>query len=58
MTKGATGYQYPYDAFAYFTNPAVANSPRSKDGYILISAGPDRIYGTNDDICSFGAVVP
>jgi prepilin-type N-terminal cleavage/methylation domain-containing protein len=30
--------------------------PRSQDGYILISAGPDRLYGTLDDITSFGGV--
>jgi prepilin-type N-terminal cleavage/methylation domain-containing protein len=56
--KSNSNYVYPYDAFAYFRNPAVANAPRAKDGYILISAGPDRVYGTNDDICSFGAVLP
>jgi len=33
-----------------------AGVPRSKDGYILISAGPDRIYGTADDITTFGNV--
>jgi hypothetical protein len=53
-----TAYQYPYDAFPYFQNPNTPNIPRQKDGYILISAGPDRIYGTNDDICNFGDVVP
>lgn len=52
------GYQYPYDAFPYFQNPNSPTSPRQKDGYILISAGPDRIYGTDDDICSFGDVKP
>jgi len=42
-------------------NPAAVNAvekatPRQKDGYILISAGRDRVYGTNDDITNFGAV--
>lgn len=55
-------YAYPYDAYGYFGNPTSYSGapdrkfsdPRQKDGYILISAGPDRIYGTEDDICSFG----
>src|SRR5205823_3119540 len=38
-------------------NPNTAN-PRMKDGFILISAGRDRIYGTSDDITNFGSVVP
>jgi prepilin-type N-terminal cleavage/methylation domain-containing protein len=33
-------------------------TPRAKDEYILISAGPDRTYGTADDITSFGDVEP
>jgi prepilin-type N-terminal cleavage/methylation domain-containing protein len=54
------------DAIRYFmswstppTNPADINTsgtPRSKDGYILISAGKDGLFGTYDDIASFGAV--
>ncbi|HWB52642.1 MAG TPA: hypothetical protein VG722_00550 [Tepidisphaeraceae bacterium] len=61
LTKGATGYVYPYPAYPYIRDP---NSPdtnpyaRAKDSYILISAGPDRIYGTSDDITSFGPVNP
>lgn len=55
MSEGA-GYYYPYDLYPYLTNPAIANTPRNKDGFILISAGPDRIYGTDDDICNFGSV--
>lgn len=34
----------------YFQNPNIANVPRGKDGFILISAGADRTYGTKDDI--------
>ena len=58
-------YDYPYDAYPYLRNPQLSgpqNSntatqvPREKDKYILISAGPDRIYGTNDDITNFGSV--
>lgn len=61
-------YMYPYDAFAYFRDPTLSGSqdpatraqqtPRQKDKFILISAGPDRIYGTNDDITNFGSVAP
>lgn len=55
-----TGYFYPFDAYAYFQNDPKSNvkTARQKDGYVLISAGPDRIYGTRDDICSFGDVMP
>ncbi len=66
MDKSAPGYTYPYDALPYFRNstaaptdinrPNATGTPRSKDTYILISAGPDRVYGTADDICSFGSV--
>jgi prepilin-type N-terminal cleavage/methylation domain-containing protein len=54
------------DAIVYFTaesvvptnlnDPNATGTPRAKDGYILISAGPDGLYGTYDDICSFGPV--
>ena len=42
-------------------NPGVSNdfgNPRVKDTFILISAGRDGIYGTQDDITSFGGVIP
>lgn len=62
----------PAPAPDYFRNPAFGsanmlpafaaqraqNQPRGKDTYILISAGPDRVYGTADDITSFGPVMP
>ncbi len=48
---------YPYQALSYFTNFTISSStPRQKDGYILISAGSDRVYGTDDDITNFGSV--
>lgn len=64
-----TSYVYPYDAYAAFGSPQSEvqtnssagqeawrfNQPRNKDGFILISAGPDRIYGTEDDVNSFGS---
>lgn len=43
-----------YDGQTYFSNPAVPGTARQKDGYILIAAGKDRIYGTADDITTFG----
>jgi prepilin-type N-terminal cleavage/methylation domain-containing protein len=59
------------DVGAYFKNQTTAptsnadnwaynntGQPRSKDQFILISAGPDGIYGTRDDITSFGDVMP
>jgi len=53
-------------AIAYFRDPATSTgnvtnetgSPRSKDSFILISAGADRLFGTADDLCTFGSVVP
>jgi prepilin-type N-terminal cleavage/methylation domain-containing protein len=33
-------------------------TPRGKDEFILIAPGPDRIYGSSDDITSFGDVQP
>ncbi len=41
---------------AFITNPAVTGDghyPYRADSYILISAGHDGIYGTNDDITNF-----
>jgi prepilin-type N-terminal cleavage/methylation domain-containing protein len=63
----------PIDADDYLQNPAEYGSgklrvpdtsttpvstPRAKDSYILIGAGADRIFGTYDDITSFGSVLP
>ena len=51
----------PSTACGFFKNPSNAtgdNSPRGKDGYILISPGMDRIYGTTDDITNVGSVAP
>jgi prepilin-type N-terminal cleavage/methylation domain-containing protein len=48
-TGDGTEYVYPYDLYAYLRNPSMASTPRNKDGYILISPGPDRVYGTKDD---------
>jgi prepilin-type N-terminal cleavage/methylation domain-containing protein len=33
--------------------PVTLGRPVNSDSYILISAGPDGIYGTKDDICNF-----
>jgi type II secretory pathway pseudopilin PulG len=55
------------DAFGYFANQAIpptdttvninyTGRPRAVDQFMLISAGPDGIYGTADDITSFGDV--
>ena len=52
MTDGnpqGAQFQYPYDLYAFMRHPSMPNTPRQKDGYILISSGPDRIYGTKDD---------
>ena len=31
-------------------------TPRGKDKFVLIGAGADRVYGTDDDLTSFGSV--
>lgn len=60
---GLTEY-YPYDLYAALIDPTLTrvlptpanptpNSPRQKDGFIIISAGIDRVYGTPDDIANF-----
>ena len=63
-------YQYPYEAFSYLADPATYDyaaaaatnkglkKARKADTLILISAGKDRVYGTNDDITNFGTVLP
>jgi prepilin-type N-terminal cleavage/methylation domain-containing protein len=38
------------DPTEYLRNPNIANTPRNKDKFILISAGADRCFGTRDDI--------
>ena len=42
---------------SYFGNPTLSNGtikqPQRKDAFILISAGPDGRYGTQDDITNF-----
>ena len=62
---GSRTFLYPYNAGIYIHNPNMAlpngpgeGTPRQKDGFILISAGIDRVYGTADDITNFGAVAP
>jgi prepilin-type N-terminal cleavage/methylation domain-containing protein len=55
-TTPSMSNQYPYDAYPYLVGSS--GQVRQKDGYILISAGADRTYGTEDDICNFGDVNP
>ncbi len=42
--------------YEYIRDPKVTAHPwpYRPDSYILISAGPDGLYGTDDDICNFG----
>ena len=54
LDKGGT---YPYDVRAYLLSPDAVNA-RNADSYVLISAGKDRIYGTEDDLTNFGSVLP
>jgi hypothetical protein len=47
---------HPLDFYSYIRDPKVLARawPYRPDSYILISAGPDGLYGTNDDIRNFG----
>ncbi len=62
---GDVNADYPITAPGYFRNPAFGtgvpspqDQPRGRDAYILIAPGPDRVYGTKDDITSFGSILP
>ena len=57
MEKGNGEYTYPFDIRAYLLSPT-AQAPRQADRYVLISAGKDRVYGTEDDLTNFGGVLP
>jgi prepilin-type N-terminal cleavage/methylation domain-containing protein len=47
---------HPLDFYNYIRDPKVAARawPYRPDSYLLISAGADGLYGTNDDIRNFG----
>jgi prepilin-type N-terminal cleavage/methylation domain-containing protein len=66
-TVDGTGVNSAPDAGTYFYDPSFPlvstqttqnqdynGRPRAVDSFILICAGPDGVYGTSDDICSFG----
>ena len=50
----------PFAAEYYLGSPSGGSTSqpaaRQADRYVLISAGPDRIYGTADDVTNFGSV--
>jgi prepilin-type N-terminal cleavage/methylation domain-containing protein len=48
-------YTNPYVFYKAITNKNVTSTPRphNEDGYILISAGYDGLYGTRDDVFNF-----
>jgi type II secretory pathway pseudopilin PulG len=45
----------PIDFYDYIRDPKIEAQPwpYKPDSYILISAGPDGLYGTSDDLCNF-----
>jgi hypothetical protein len=52
--KALFGPGKPFDPIdKYFAEPTL-NQAKQKDAYMLISAGPDGIYGTKDDVTNFG----
>lgn len=48
------------NARPYLRSPVMTATPtaRNADTFILIGAGPDRLFGTADDITNFGDVMP
>ena len=44
-------FESTYDASA--SPPHATMTPYRKDSFLLISAGADAIYGTNDDVANF-----
>lgn len=46
--------------YDYIADPKVTTVqwPSNPDSYLLISAGPDGLYGTKDDICNFDPNAP
>jgi type IV pilus assembly protein PilA len=70
IMAGTTGapYNNGKNALAYLKDPNFAITTgmtnthsgvaRQKDGYLLISAGPDRLYGTADDVINPGPLLP
>ena len=53
-TSGADPYPNTGGFDTYITNPQISNVPYKADSFILISAGKDKIYGTEDDVKNFG----
>jgi prepilin-type N-terminal cleavage/methylation domain-containing protein len=53
--SSATGTNSPGPDTTWGTPDDVV-TPVNKDGFVLISAGKDRVYGTKDDITNFGGV--
>lgn len=53
LTRADNQYQFFYD---YIRDPKIEARPwpYRPDSYVLISAGTDGLYGTNDDITNFG----
>jgi prepilin-type N-terminal cleavage/methylation domain-containing protein len=48
--KAGLAYVYPYELMGFLRHPSMPDTPRQKDGFIMVSAGPDRVYGTKDDL--------
>ena len=46
----------PFDADVYLSDPNAAGTARRGSKFILISPGPDRVYGTRDDVTNFGSL--
>ena len=58
IDPGSRGTGYRYNLWTFMASLSDSTQPRMRDGYVLIASGADRIYGTVDDIVSFGNVAP
>ena len=50
---GSTFYNFISDPMIPISGATSCGRPQKPDSFILISAGPDGLYGTKDDICNF-----
>ena len=54
LDESNSNYTYFYESYIRDPKVSTVNWPYRPDSYLLISAGLDGIYGTNDDITNFG----
>jgi hypothetical protein len=53
IQTASEAYKYPFARFIIDRDVKARPTPVQKDTYLLISAGPDARYGTNDDVLNW-----